>query len=417
MAGDPLKILFTSDYLDPNNIGGSGRVIIELARALKSYGHRVGILAGSPIAEEGVLEFGRETLEYRSFPYSVAQGRGLRFLMRARRDMSREFRAWPWTPDVVIHNQPLTAAAMGTGGVPTVYIFHSPWPLELLADQFGEDSLARLSEHGTRVRWGVKLRRYVESRALSGAQAWVTLSQTMKQHLSGLYGIEQGVHVLPGGVDMGRFVPLEENERRRQREQLGVNDEDVLWVCVRRLVPRTGVDLLLESFAQSLGDNPNACLRIAGKGSELESLKQRAQALQLGSRVQFLGYVPDAELPRIYSAADATVVPTRALEGFGLSTLESLSCETPVVATPVGGTVEILRDFCPELLAERVDPAALAAVLYSWQHNRQSLRALRGGCRPFVEQNFSWRKMATGLEQVMQSLLTKPLPEPLGVGE
>ena len=121
-----------------------------------------------------------------------------------------------------------------------------------------------------------------------------------------------------------------------------------------------GLDNLLGAMAVLKVRRPSALLLIGGAGSLRGALEAQSQALGLSEHVKFLGFVPDAELPRYYQAADVFVLPTRELEGFGLVTVEALACGTPVLGTPVGATPEILRALCPTLVF-RGPTAALMA--------------------------------------------------------
>jgi glycosyltransferase involved in cell wall biosynthesis len=87
---------------------------------------------------------------------------------------------------------------------------------------------------------------------------------------------------------------------------------------------------------------------IGGKGPMLEELRARVERQGLENHVRLLGFIPDAELAIAYRAADFTLVPSVALEGFGLVILESWAAGTPVLVTPVGGMPEVVRPFAPQ---------------------------------------------------------------------
>ena len=162
--------------------------------------------------------------------------------------------------------------------------------------------------------------------------------------------------------------------------------------------------MLLEALALGCQRLARTRLLVAGTGPAAADLERRSRSLGIADRVRFLGHVPDAELPDLYRAADITVMPSRALEGFGLSTLESLASGTPVIATPVGGSVEILEELDPALLAEEVSSGAIAAALSQWCSPRAPLAELRDRCRPFVESRYTWEQMARGIEHVAAEL-------------
>src|SRR5947208_928866 len=139
-------------------------------------------------------------------------------------------------------------------------------------------------------------------------------------------------------------------DRGAIRGELGLSADRAILLTVRNLEARMGLDNLLGAMAVLKVRRPSALLLIGGAGSLRGALEAQSQALGLSEHVKFLGFVPDAELPRYYQAADVFVLPTRELEGFGLVTVEALACGTPVLGTPVGATPEILRALCPTLV-------------------------------------------------------------------
>ena len=104
-------------------------------------------------------------------------------------------------------------------------------------------------------------------------------------------------------------------------------------------------------------------------------------------------------MPLYYQAADLFILPSRCLEGFGLVTLEALSCGTPVLGTPVGGTKEILGRLDKELLFKDTKAKSMAEkiVLYS---TSKDLLKLSEKCRDFVVSNYSWDRVTTEYERV-----------------
>ena len=107
-----------------------------------------------------------------------------------------------------------------------------------------------------------------------------------------------------------------------------------------------------------VGDNVQ--LIVVGEGRERASLEHYATAIGLKRHVRFVGRAGDDDLALWYQAADASVMPTVAYEGFGVSIVESMACGTPVIGTPVGAIPEILLAFDERLLADAPRPGALA---------------------------------------------------------
>lgn len=394
-----MRWLMTADFVDRDDIGGAGRVLVESAARLRLAGEEVAILAGGPVAARSDVMFRGVSIPWIAFPYRTFERRGVGFWFRTRREIRRAWGQLPWTPDRLVHHQPFTASTIDRiTSIPSAYVFHSPWALEFLADRHGHDDLARLSEHGPLTRLKVGARARIERGAVRRSERWIVLSETMRTHLTSLYGIERDtIEVVPGGADLERFRPLPDAARRAARRRAGAQDDELLLVAVRRLVPRTGIDLLLRAIASVRDDLAPWRLLVAGNGPERATLEALSTELGLDDRVRFLGYVPDEELPALYAAGDLSVVPSRTLEGFGLSTLESLASGTPVLATSVGGSVEILEDLDPRLLAAHVSHDALAERLTDWAGRRRELAMLRPASRSHVETRYDWNRMADTL--------------------
>jgi glycosyltransferase involved in cell wall biosynthesis len=123
------------------------------------------------------------------------------------------------------------------------------------------------------------------------------------------------------------------------------------------------------------------------------------RALGLEQHVRFTGFVPEDVLPLLYRAADLSVVPTVALEGFGLTTLESLAAGTPVLVTPIGGLPEAVCGLSPDLVLDGSGSGPLADGLTA---------ALRGtvclpdadACRAHVRAHHDWPVVAARVRDV-----------------
>lgn len=159
------------------------------------------------------------------------------------------------------------------------------------------------------------------------------------------------LHVMRNGVDLERFYPINPSEAR---ERLHFGDERIV-LSVGHLVERKGHHLAIEALPQLSHDT---ILVIAGTGPDLVSLKQLARAKGLEKRVRFVGQVPNEELKWWYSVADALVLCS-SREGWANVLLESMACGTPVVATNIWGTPEVVNT----PVAGRLMPARTSAAL------------------------------------------------------
>lgn len=151
-------------------------------------------------------------------------------------------------------------------------------------------------------------------------------------------------------------------------------------------------------------------LIIGGEGPLKSELQGLAERLGLGSSVRFEGYIPDDRLPIYYQAADFFLLPTRALEGFGLVAVESLACGTPVLGTPVGAIPELLGELQADLLFRGVEPEAIARGIVTHMQRAQAdprgYEGLRRRCREFAATRFGWDRVVERLEKELLNLTT-----------
>ncbi|WP_369255729.1 glycosyltransferase family 4 protein [Geodermatophilus amargosae] len=257
---------------------------------------------------------------------------------------------------------------------PLVVHFHGPWAAE-----------SRMAgSRGAAVKYGLERLRYAR------ADRYVVLSRHFGDLLVDTYRVpEHRVRVIPPGVDLRRFgvVPAPEGPPT--------------VLCVRRLERRMGIDVLLDAWPAVRAAHPEARLVVVGTGSEEASLRERAARPDIAGTARLTGAVDDETLGRLYTGAVVTVVPSVALEGFGLIALESLAAGRAAVVTDCGGLPDAVRGLDPSLVVRPGDGPALAARID---------RALRGDvpdpqrCRAHAE-TFSWRAAAHEHAELYRELL------------
>jgi len=180
-----------------------------------------------------------------------------------------------------------------------------------------------------------------------------------------------------------------------------------------------GLDILIQAVASLRRHFPEVLLLIGGDGSMRSHLESLTASLDLWNHVRFLGFVPEAQLPLYYQAADVFVLPTRELEGFGLVTVEALACGTPVMGTAIGATPEILEPLDPSLVFRDTTPEAMAEDLHRFlavsQRDPAAGERLRQACRRYVETRYAWDLSVSRLEAVLNDLArTHGLRDPPG---
>jgi glycosyltransferase involved in cell wall biosynthesis len=122
--------------------------------------------------------------------------------------------------------------------------------------------------------------------------------------------------------------------------------------------------------------------------------------------VKLLGYIADGDLPSLYQAADLFVVPTQSLEGFGLISVEAMASGLPVIATPVGGSREILQSFRPEMLflSEKSEDMAKGLIRILSQKGQWPTAV---ECRSHIMANYTWEQVVNQVEDVLQEAVSK----------
>ena len=187
------------------------------------------------------------------------------------------------------------------------------------------------------------------------------------------------IRVIPNGVDTLTFRPTERAPNRRTR-----------FLTVARLIPRKGLDCLIDAFGLLHRERVEAELTIVGGGDFEDKLSAQARSLGLRDRIDFRGELPHDDLPAVYAEHDVFVLPSLN-EGMSNAVLEAMAAGLPVVTTPTGGAHELL-DGAALFVAKR-NPAEIAsrlAELINDPHRRHSLAV---AARKRAER-FSWGRVA-----------------------
>lgn len=277
-------------------------------------------------------------------------------------------------------------------GIPVIMTFHGPWNEEM-----------KMEGQGVKHRIKSAIAKSIESKAYKLADKFIVLSETFRDMLHKLHGVPlHKIIIIPGAANVERFVPAP--NRLAIRRTLNLPEGATTVLTVRRLVNRMGLMQLLDAWKQVSERFPNAILLIGGKGPLRGELEERIADYGLSNKVKLLGYIPDHELVSYYQAADLFVVPSQALEGFGLITVEALASGLPVMATPVGGNKEILQKFRPELLFKSASSEDMAEGMLRMLGNRKLLPS-RDECRQHVLERYTWEHVADQVESVFLQAL------------
>ena len=245
----------------------------------------------------------------------------------------------------------------------------------------------------------------VERELIASASRIVAFSPHERDAMVRLYGANAAkVNLVPCGVDLNRFKPL---DRTAARERLGLNGGKVL-LYVGRVEPLKGLELLVHTAAQMETCQDVKVLVVGGASDgdeEVGRLRDLAKDLEVDQMIDFVGRVDQEELPYYYNAADVCVVPSY-YESFGLAALESMACGTPVVATRVGGLSTVVHHGhtgylkswrCPEAFAN-----SLEMIISS-----EGLQDSMGKAARKRAEAMSWERVAAGINDIYRSVLSE----------
>lgn len=211
--------------------------------------------------------------------------------------------------------------------------------------------------------------------------------------------------IIPNGVDLEKFRPPGEifhKETDRGDEALPIRDEFFI-LCVGRLEKVKGHQYLIDAFSKIIKEIPRAKLILVGDGSERRNFEKQAEELGVKDSVRFAGEIRHDELPHYYHQADVFVMPSLS-EGFGITAIEAMACGVAVIATRVGGLLDIIADGKGGILVEAGDSRAIARAVLFLSNNPQKTRLLKG---QGIEraQEYSWDRVASRVTALYKNFI------------
>jgi glycosyltransferase involved in cell wall biosynthesis len=404
-----MNILFVSDVSIQSVIGGAERVLFEQTTRLSARGHDVHILTRR-LPEH---ETERETIQgVREWRYEIDQNNAVSFfistLMNGKTLFDEILVAHGF--DCINFHQPFSAFAVQRSALchPLKKVYTC---LSFAFEEYESSHAKPRSLHG-RIAHALhsSSRRWIERKALRQSHRIVALSRFTCDKLLQVYGYPlDRITMIPGGVDLEHFHPG--GDKKRVREQLCLPQEKTILFTVRNLRPRMGLANLINAMKEIVKSLPDILLIIGGAGPLKENLVLLSRRLNLEPYIHFTGFIPEERLPDYYRAADLFVLPTVELEGFGLITLEALASGTPVLGTPVGGTLDILGRLDNRFLFADTSPESISKLVIdtckTYQAHPNLWRRDSDRCRQFVEKYYSWNANVDATEALFSDIIVK----------
>jgi phosphatidylinositol alpha-1,6-mannosyltransferase len=286
-----------------------------------------------------------------------------------------------------------------------VVLFGHGFPLPMLAPDLRERRVPSvILTHGAEV-WLARspVLSSAMRRGFAAAREVTAVSNYTARALRRLVPNEVAFSILPPAVDPERFSPSADGSPVRSR--YGLHDEKVI-LCVSRLVPRKGQDVLIGAMSLVRELVPDAALLIVGDGPDRGRLEGSAREAPPGS-VLFAGQVPDADLPAHYASCDLFAMPCRSrwggleVEGFGIVFLEAAAASKAAVCGRSGGAEEAVADQVTGLLVEGSEPKAVALAVSRLLRDPDLMGRMGTAGRRRVEDGFTWDVRARQLAEIL----------------
>jgi 1,2-diacylglycerol 3-alpha-glucosyltransferase len=375
--------LFTDTYLP--TVDGVVTSVLTTRRQLEAHGHEVVVFAPEDPHRRGTREAG--TVYVRAKEFHHYPGYRLAMFPGHEVDLVKDLGI-----DVIhVHGVGFVGIkglwASWQAKIPRVSTFHT----------MIHDTLAFYSPFGLNLHLLERGLRFYLKIFLRKTQGVVVPSRAILEEILALSPRANIADVIPTGVDPDRFRP--DLSGSGVRTKWGLNGNDVV-LHVGRVAPEKNLPTLIRAFPRVLEANPDTKLLIVGTGPYIEKYYALVRQLGLAGDVIFTGFVPDADLPKYYAAADALAIASK-FETQGLVVLEALASGRPVAGANYRAIPEFVRDGTNGALFDPADAGACAGAIVRCLRDRDKMRdAARESALPFSVERCTRR-----LERVYERLV------------
>jgi len=387
------RILMVADVSAEAVHGGAERMLYHHLRALVDAGYDVTMLTRQPTPDAEVcIELPQFGIQEFRFPFSGDKGyKGLQELKSAAKQWWKHHQD---DFDVVISEQPFVMWALLAAGckLPRLQVCFS--------FAFEEYETRHALDMTAKHKLAIQAMKKLEAKVYKSADTLMGLSKFTQDRMHHFFGLADDACVInPAAAD--EFKGLHISQHDEIRAELGW--ETPVVTTLRNLVPRTGVDLLIQAAAIVKVTHPDVKFIIMGDGGLRESMQMMADELGVADMITFTGYLPEEDVQKRLLASDVFVLPTRGLEGFGLVTLEANAWGTPVLATPISANKELVPSIIHNQLADNASPLALAEKIV-WMTENPLGQAQRVRTQEDAFRQYNWQKHDQKLLQMVEAL-------------
>ncbi|MHC4757357.1 MAG: glycosyltransferase family 4 protein [Planctomycetota bacterium] len=395
-----MKYLSVANYCFLDYPAGSPRVAWDIAKVMQKLGHDVTMFCQKVnVSDSTTCENEGIKLVKFKFPKTLSLDPfKLKKQISAVSKIAQQYLSdTEW--DVIHIHVPIEGMAVKRvigEGPKYIYTVHSPVVMEQ------EINWARQGLKGKiKNLFGRKKLLNLEGELLRYVNGIHTLSEFTKKSIDRFHGVRDKVTVIPHWcrTDFSRV-----HTKKQAREILGWPENGTILFTVRVMSIRYGLDVALKAAAPVLKSKENLYFVLAGEGVLKPALIDLAKELGVEDKVRFLGRVSDEVLKNCYEAADLFLLPTLALECFGLIVLEALSYGLPVISTDAAAIPELMEPILPDCIVPAASIEKLREKIEAFCEGRLSLpdsKVLQSYARDKYGQDNITRRLADLLENRM----------------
>lgn len=206
--------------------------------------------------------------------------------------------------------------------------------------------------------------------------------------------------IIPNGVDTEKFKSMSQD---RLREKYGFSPDERIIISTSRLTPKNGMDYLIKATAKLLKEDFNLHLIIIGEGYQREELRYLIKKLKIEDKVRILGYIPHEEIPEYLNLSDLFVRPSLD-EGFGISFIEAMACQIPVIGTDVGGIPDIIENGKNGFMVAPKNVDELSnAIKKVLEDSSLKMRIAEAGYKT-VKEKFTWEIVLKKMDELYKNM-------------
>ena len=393
-----MKILMLTWEYPPRVVGGIARVVNDLSKRLIKDGHEVTVVT----YREGnapYYELDKGVKVHRVDNFMIKSNNFIDWVMQMNFNMvakASEIMQKEGNFDVIHAHDWLVAYAAKT----LKHAFNVPIVSTIHATEAGRNSGIRDEQQ--------KYINDTEWMLTYESTEVIVNSNYMKAELQRLFGLPfEKINVVPNGVNLLSFSGIDRDYEFRRKYAM---DNEKIILFMGRLVYEKGVQHLIAAMPKILNGYNDVKLVIAGKGGMMDELKAQAEALGLGNKVYFAGYMNGKDVQKLYKAADISVFPST-YEPFGIVALEAMLAERPVVVSDAGGLNEIVQHKENGMKCYMGNANSIADSILELLFDQQLCTNVVKKAKAKVKNEYNWNKIAQDTHFIYQKAICETMAE------